>query len=150
MVGMPPWKEATLLLSFVISLISANDFGGDFSSSGAPGSAPGPSAGTMGDKAAGAMAIGTGASGPGNYGGTAESYKTPNYTQYTNQDFKGLQLLIQLFATPSKFCIYARNLEKPSDRSPFMSDWTKVRTFSFFYTYIYIYFYSGKNIKRPA
>ncbi len=32
------------------------------------------------------MAIGTGASGTGDY---ASNYKTPNYTQYTQQDFKG-------------------------------------------------------------
>ena len=47
---------------------------------------PGPSAGTMGKQAASAMDIGTGGSGPGDY---TSSYKTPNYTQYTQQDFKG-------------------------------------------------------------
>ncbi len=45
---------------------TGNDFGGDFSAGGLSGStAPGPSAGAMGNKAASAMAIGTGASGPG-------------------------------------------------------------------------------------
>ena len=65
----------------------AADFGGDFSAASLSGAeAPGPSAGTMGNKAASAMDIGTGGMGPGDY---SSSYKTPNYTQYTQQDFKG-------------------------------------------------------------
>ena len=64
-----------------------SDFGGDFTAGSLSGSdSPGPSAGTMGNKAASAMGIGTGGSGPGDY---SSSYKTPNYTQYTQQDFKG-------------------------------------------------------------
>lgn len=67
------------------------DFGGDFSAVSMAGAdTPGPSSGTMGNKAASAMAIGTGGSGPGDY---TSSYKTPNYTQYTQQDFKGLTFL---------------------------------------------------------
>lgn len=63
------------------------DFGGDFSAGSMSGAAqPGPTAGSMGNKAASAMAIGTGGQGTGDY---ASNYKTPNYTQYTNQDFKG-------------------------------------------------------------
>jgi hypothetical protein len=66
---------------------AAADFGGDFSAASLSGAeAPGPSAGTMGNKAASAMGIGTGGMGPGDY---SSSYKTPNYTQYTQQDFKG-------------------------------------------------------------
>ena len=66
----------------------AADFGGDFTASSMSGSdTPGPTSASMGSKAASAMAIGTGTAGTGNY---AENYKTPNYTQYTNQDFKGL------------------------------------------------------------
>jgi hypothetical protein len=42
----------------------------------------GPTAGTMGSQAASAMGIGTGGMGPGDY---TSSYKTPNYTQYTQQ-----------------------------------------------------------------
>ena len=79
-----------------VSLVSAlflavcngsNDFGGDFSATSLSGGAsPGPTVDTMGQKPASAMAIGTGKGGTGNY---AENYKTPNYTQYANQDFKG-------------------------------------------------------------
>ncbi len=36
----------------------------------------------MGSQAASAMGIGTGGMGPGDY---TSSYKTPNYTQYTQQ-----------------------------------------------------------------
>ena len=76
-----------LLSASWITLISASDFGGDFSANGLSGaSAPGATSGTMGTKAASAMAIGTGSSGAGDY---ASNYKTPNYTQYTQQDFKG-------------------------------------------------------------
>ena len=65
----------------------ASDFGGDFTSGSLSGAeTPGPSAGTMGNQAASAMGIGTGGMGPGDY---TSSYKTPNYTQYTQQDFKG-------------------------------------------------------------
>ena len=68
--------------------ISASDFGGDFSANGLSGaSAPGATSGTMGSQAASAMSIGTGSSGAGDY---ASNYKTPNYTQYTQQDFKGI------------------------------------------------------------
>ena len=71
--------------------ISASDFGGDFSANGLSGaSAPGATSGTMGSQAASAMSIGTGSSGAGDY---ASNYKTPNYTQYTQQDFKGKLLL---------------------------------------------------------
>ena len=80
-----------LFLASPWALISASDFGGDFSANGLSGaSAPGATAGTMGNKAASAMAIGTGSSGAGDY---ASSFKTPNYTQYTQQDFKGKFLL---------------------------------------------------------
>ena len=80
-----------LLLSSSLSpwatLISASDFGGDFSAKGLSGaSAPGATSGTMGSQAASAMSIGTGSSGAGDY---VSNYKTPNYTQYTQQDFKG-------------------------------------------------------------
>ena len=65
----------------------AADFGGDFSAEGLSGNtAPGPTASVMGSQSASAMAIGTGGSGPGDY---TSSFKTPNYTQYTQQDFKG-------------------------------------------------------------
>jgi hypothetical protein len=71
----------------VVSRQTTSDFGGDFSAGSLSGAeAPGPSAGTMGNKAASAMGIGTGGMGPGDY---TSSYKTPNYTQYTQQDFKG-------------------------------------------------------------
>lgn len=76
-------------------LISASDFGGDFSAAGlSGGSAPGASAGTMGNKAASAMAIGTGSAGTGDY---ASNFKTPNFTQYTQQDFKGSSLISCIF-----------------------------------------------------
>ena len=71
----PPFKLSNFfykgLLYFGLASAAAaaktgNDFGGDFSAGGLSGStAPGPSAGVMGNKAASAMAIGTGASGPG-------------------------------------------------------------------------------------
>ena len=64
------------------------DFGGDFSAEGLSGNtAPGPTASVMGSQPASAMAIGTGGSGPGDY---TSSFKTPNYTQYAQQDFKGM------------------------------------------------------------
>ncbi|XP_040568009.1 uncharacterized protein [Lepeophtheirus salmonis] len=68
------------------SVLKRNDFGGEFSGTSVSGSdAPGPTANTMGNKAASAMAIGTGTAGAGDY---TSNYKTPNYTQYTSQDFK--------------------------------------------------------------
>ncbi len=85
-------KAFFLVLILRETVLGNNDFGGDFgagSLSGAP--APGPDSSSMGGKAASAMAIGTGASGPGNYAGGdggGSGFKTPNYTQYTNQDFK--------------------------------------------------------------
>ena len=84
----------------------ASDFGGDFSAGSLSGSeAPGPTAGTMGNQAAAAMGIGTGGMGPGDY---TSSYKTPNYTQYTQQDFKGLSMLkahyTGRFNMPSSCC----------------------------------------------
>ena len=77
-----------MLLLLCISLVSGNsDFGGDFSANGLSGSsAPGATSNTMGNTAASAMAIGTGSSGTGDY---ASNFKTPNFTQYTQQDFKG-------------------------------------------------------------
>ena len=45
---------------FIVGLISASEYGGDFSGSGLTGVDPGASAGTMGTKPASAMAIGTG------------------------------------------------------------------------------------------
>lgn len=90
----PPSLLLLLLVVLLLLLTPATtglpvtkDFGGDFTAASVSGSdAPGPNAGSMGGKAASAMAIGTGGSGTGNY---AENFKTPNYTQYTNQDFKG-------------------------------------------------------------
>ena len=76
------WPIAPLFFG----LISASDFGGDFSANGLSGGSPGATPNTMGTKAASAMAIGTGSSGAGDY---ASNYKTPNITQYTQQDFKG-------------------------------------------------------------
>ena len=65
----------------------SSEFGGDFTAAGLSGNtAPGPTSNTMGSQAASAMAIGTGGSGPGDY---TSNFKTPNYTQYTQQDFKG-------------------------------------------------------------
>ena len=75
---------------------AAADFGGDFSAEGLSGNtAPGPTASTMGSQSASAMAIGTGGSGPGDY---TSSFKTPNYTQYTQQDFKGVMPFHQFLA----------------------------------------------------
>ncbi len=83
----------------------ATDFGGDFSAASLSGAeAPGPSAGTMGNKAASAMGIGTGGMGPGDY---SSSYKTPNYTQYTQQDFKGTKYLFQEFKSVLRHAFYA-------------------------------------------
>ncbi len=85
----PPFRLLLTTTTVIIAVAKAtNDFGGDFSAGGLSGStAPGPNQDAMGSKAASAMAIGTGGAGPGNYGGS--DFKTPNYTQYTNQDFKG-------------------------------------------------------------
>ena len=78
----------------------AADFGGDFTAGSLSGAeAPGPSAGTMGKAPASAMGIGTGGMGPGDY---TSSYKTPNYTQYTQQDFKGTVTSI-FYVRPSDF-----------------------------------------------
>ena len=74
----------------LIPLISAADYGaGDFAANGLSGTSnPGANTGTMGTQPTSAMAIGTGASGTGDY---ASNYKTPNVTQYTQQDFKGFK-----------------------------------------------------------
>ena len=50
------WSYCT----FIVGLISASEYGGDFSGNGLSGVDPGASAGTMGTKPASAMAIGTG------------------------------------------------------------------------------------------
>ena len=50
------WSYCT----FIVGLISASEYGGDFSGNGLSGVDPGASAGTMGSKPASAMAIGTG------------------------------------------------------------------------------------------
>ena len=47
---------------------------------------PGANPETMGGTSAQAMSIGTGGSQQDTY---SSSYKTPNYTQYTNSDYKG-------------------------------------------------------------
>ena len=92
-----------------------SDFGGDFSAGSLSGAeSPGPSAGTMGKQAASAMDIGTGGSGPGDY---TSSYKTPNYTQYTQQDFKGrfsifVSKLFLIALLHSSKCIDRVRLEK--------------------------------------
>ncbi|XP_059099492.1 uncharacterized protein LOC131893474 isoform X2 [Tigriopus californicus] len=93
---MPPgkrcqWRQESLILLLILSTRClgkkpGGGFGGDFSAASMSGAdTPGPTSGSMGGKAASAMAIGTGDSGPGNY---ASNFKTPNYTQYTNQNFK--------------------------------------------------------------
>ena len=52
--------STVLYCTFIVGLISASEYGGDFSSNGLSGTDPGASAGTMGTKPASAMAIGTG------------------------------------------------------------------------------------------
>ena len=75
-------------------MVISSDYGGDFSASGISGAGtPGANSGTMGNQATSAMAIGTGASGTGDY---ASNYKTPNFTQYTQQDFKGSFFVIRI------------------------------------------------------
>jgi hypothetical protein len=80
------------IIFIATNFVSGAEYGGDFSaqglSSGSSGGSPGADPGTMGKKPASAMAIGTGSSGAGDY---SSQYKTPNYTQYTQQDFKGLK-----------------------------------------------------------
>ncbi len=79
-------SSAALLLSIIGPISASSEYGGDFSANGLSGAAPGATANTMGSSAASAMAIGTGSSGTGDY---ASNFKTPNFTQYTQQDFKG-------------------------------------------------------------
>ena len=94
---------------------ASSEFGGDFTAGALSGSqAPGPTSKTMGSQAANAMAIGTGSSGPGDY---TSSYQTPNYTQYTSQDFKGtLIFIIIIKATHFYFWIKDLLAEKPCGR----------------------------------
>ena len=56
----PDMVSTLLYCTFIVGLISASEYGGDFSSNGLSGTDPGASAGTMGTKPASAMAIGTG------------------------------------------------------------------------------------------